>query len=681
MKSKTSLFNSTIFLNTLRRYWLGFTAYLGILGLSLLTILVNALQQDAQYPSNLAYHASLVQLMQSADEALLIISFVVAPFAATLLFSHLFNARHTGMMASLPVKRETMYLSVSAAAMAGFLLCNLIVVGLALVIELIYGQVHLGALGLILLISTGALIAFFGMSVFCCMLTGNILAGPAVFFVLNFVPLGLEVAVQNLLRPVVFGFRYTDARLAFLSPIIQMGSSVQFDTKFVYDAMGNAVDYTWSMDGLGVLAAYALVGVLFFALGLLLYRNRAMETAGDTISIEILKPIFRFCMTVCGGIFGTAFISEIFNQITPTGSMAAVYEAVLMILCGTVGYFAAQMLISKSTNVFRKGWKVVGLYALAVALVMGAVELDLFGYEKHIPDAKDVESVQIFDHTGDTNDLQFDEPENIETILLLHQNIIASKSFHEIEPGSPDAVDLDYLTAEPAAEFQKRHLTIRYQLKNGDELTRAYYLSYGPDEIRNPASEIRVLEALLNTPEGISERYIVDYPVTAENTSGCWINYTDRNTYETYDYSDFSPSEIAELYNDCILPDIADGNLGVLDIIEDRDFALSKYRCTINLELFRSNAGYGGGYKEWRNLYVYPTVNSSRTMAFLAKHGIEPAVVYDSMMYKGFDFNDLGYYPIDDKTEPDPSVQERTTEAATGIIGGADGPTSIVVSG
>ena len=331
----------------------------------------------------------------------------------------------------------------------------------------------------------------------------------------------------------------------------------------------------------------------------------------------------------------------------------------------------------------------MGIYAVAVILLAGAVEADLFGYERHVPDAADIKDVSVSGYNSDP--ITFDEPENIEAVLKLHSNIISNKYLHETEHGSPEEVAYMAQFDDPAAVFLKRSVLITYTLQNDRTVTRRYQISYGPDEVLNLNSEIRAYEALLNTEEGVEERYTVDYAVGIDNIGSGWVEYKDAETFEGTHFSDFSPSELLRLYNECILPDIADGKLGVIDIIEDKDYAMSKYSCTIGLDLFErieDTQNGGRSFKQYKSIQVYPTLEASRTMAFLKEYGIEPATVYDAQLAHGYDYNELGIFFADGSGNPyyDPATvsfrNEILKEATTAeIIGGADGPTAIVVTG
>ena len=127
------------------------------------------------------------------------------------------------------------------------------------------------------------------------MLTGNVLVLPAVYLVLNFTAVTVESALREILRHVLYGMASAGGRFDFLSPFIRMFR--------IY-----AVEYRdWPesvrISGLGTVGVYALIGLVFAMLAWRLFLRRRMETAGDTISIPVLRPIFVYCMT-----FGTALL-------------------------------------------------------------------------------------------------------------------------------------------------------------------------------------------------------------------------------------------------------------------------------------------------------------------------------------------------------------------------------------
>ena len=78
-----------------------------------------------------------------------------------------------------------------------------------------------------------------------------------------------------------------------------------------------------------------------------------------------------------------------------------------------------------------------------------------------------------------------------------------------------------------------------------------------------------------------------------------------------------SAEELYELYTQCILPDIADGTLGRIWLIQDD--AYSRTVCDASIYFECTGPGRGGSYQSF---YTVPTVDSARTNAWLSAHGV-----------------------------------------------------------
>ena len=72
--------------------------------------------------------------------------------------------------------------------------------------------------------------------------------------------------------------------------------------------------------GLAAALAYALVGLALSAVGLLVYRVRSLETAGDVVAVKWVRPVFKYGVALC-----TAVTIGIFLQpavpLPPAGGM------------------------------------------------------------------------------------------------------------------------------------------------------------------------------------------------------------------------------------------------------------------------------------------------------------------------------------------------------------------------
>lgn len=644
MKSRTSLFNPTIFCNFLKRYWLMWVGYCGLLLFSIGLPLLNVLQDYARWPD--AYSAAYVsggRLLSSMQTFPMVISLLGCGVIAAISFSYLYNSRHVGMMNSLPIRREALFGSVILADITGLLLADLVVFLACFGLEAAYGVVDFYALGVCLLILVLENLLFLGFAVFCCMLTGNIFAGPAVYLIFNFTAVAVEFMGTYLLSNLQFGNAGAMAvgHSYWLSPPVWLAANLNY-------MQVSADPEVYRMTGLGGLGAYAFAGVVFGVLALLLYRKRRMETAGDMVSIEFLKPVFKVCSSLAGALGLACLVKDSLSNLDTTAVTGLVWLCVLMVAGGIIGWFIAQMLVEKTIHVLNHGWKGVGVMSLLFILFLCAGEFDWYGYERNIPAPDEVSQVTL-GGSGVTGMIA-DDPEHIAMVTALHHSIVDHKALHE-------QVERDH--------GARNYVRFNYQLKNGKYLAREYWIDAGEAAYLDRDSDLWTLEAIINTPEAIRDRYVVDFPVTAANISSCEITYTDGESMEWNNFYDLTPTEQAEFYNDCILPDIQDGTLGYINLVENDNYANSKYDCSIRFEI-RYPRGMGaddmGNDHTYSTYYgdddipyyytyftIYLTTGATRTVQFLNDHGVFPATVMDATRAVGGDYTSAGYVmPVSD---------------------------------
>ncbi len=642
MKSRTSLFNPTIFWNFLRRYWLMWVFYFGLLFFSIVVPLLSSLQEFARNSDIFsAAQCGGLRLLESLANIPLVLTMLGCGAVAAISFSYLYNARHTGLMNSLPVRRETLFCSVLLADLTGLVAADLAVFLICLVLEAVFGAVQWYALGVLLLVLVLESLVFLGPAVFCCMLTGNVFAGPAVYLIFNFTGPAVEYMGRYLLSKLQFGSSGPNISFTeWLSPPLMLLSRVR--SVVTADGLITAGDY--QMVGLGVLGAYAAVGTVFAGLALLLYRKRRMETAGDIVAIEGLKPVFKVCASLAGALGLASFLTDTLYYVDTSGIKGLATLCLLMVIGGIIGWFIAQMLVEKSIRVFDHGWKGIGAMSLVFVVFLCAGEFDWFGYERNIPDPAEVKSVYFSAPGAATTTVEL--PESIQAVTALHQSIVDNKDVHELVAKN---------------EGERKYLGLNYELKNGRSLYRNYPVDAGAEAYLDRDSDLWKLEAASNTPEAIQNRYVLDFPITAANVNTCEISYMDAETLEWADYYDLSPADVEVLYNECILPDIQDGNLGYLNVVENDAYAESKYQCNIRLE-FRWPVGdkpdisdgktYRANYDGQEFYYSYFTVylskSAERTVAFLNDHGIFPCSVQEAARAQGAEYTPTGYAYADE---------------------------------
>ncbi|MEG1633150.1 MAG: hypothetical protein RR314_03760, partial [Oscillospiraceae bacterium] len=605
MQSRKSFFNRTLFLKTLTRFWplwFGYAlAWIIMLPVSMASGLARNLAKNSAFADSLLSIAQAQPLREGLGTGV-VLSVIFGCLAAMAVYSHLYFTRSAGAYASLPLRRENVFTSVTLAALVPMLVINVLVFLITLLVEAAYGAVYLPALLQWLAIVSMLNLFFFGFAALCAQLTGNLVVLPLVYALLNFAEVIVETIVSNILNTFVYGFSGSGyGALSYLSPTVGIlgncGVSDITETTLV-DGVTQYNTIGYSFYGWTALAVYAAVGALFLVGALLLYRRRSMESAGDVVAVNPLRPVFKYCLAAGMGLC----LGALLFAITYGGEGVRAMHVWLFILYMSVGcvigYFAAEMLIKKTFAVFRGGRVWIGCAAscAVLALFLLSFEYDLWGYEKRLPDISAVKTVTLNGFSGGAT---LNEPENLEAARALHERVIKNKAINEKAEG--DFFCSFYLT---------------YMYEDGSVMRRNYGIY---DE-----ADIRALQELANTDEAILSRKQLSHPVTSENITYCNVNYSiplggPEEYYETHD-SFPSPEEMYELYTECILPDLAEHTLGRVWLITDDSYFDNVYAAKINFECgIRDESG---GY-DYQSFYTVPTVSSVRTNEWLAAHGVE----------------------------------------------------------
>ena len=208
-----------------------------------------------------------------------------------------------------------------------------------------------------------------------------------------------------------------------------------------------------TFDGLGedwgYLGTVACLGVIFLAVGLFLYRRRKLESAGDFIAVKWLSPIFLSLYTLCGGAFLCIF-----------GSVFGILGySILLILGLIIGFFTGKMLLERTTRVFRKkNFLHAGIFAAVLLVALLAVKLDVFGIVHYVPEVEDVEYVTVNRSGARQQDLYFTGEKQV------------VQEIHRLAVGG----DCDRTCGS-----SHHYILIEYHLRNGQTVTRSYYLCEG----------------------------------------------------------------------------------------------------------------------------------------------------------------------------------------------------------
>jgi len=568
MQSKTSFFNGRIYRTTLARFWPLWGAY------AMIMFIITTLPMMGRYASENAQSLTTDQLLQNGWNAGCIASVIMAAATAMCVFGYLYNARHTGMMAALPVKRGAMYTSAFAGGLTAMLASDVLVFLTALLAEAGINALNMPFLLQWLAIIVMMNVTFYGFAAFCAMLTGSLAVLPLVYVLLEVVVAVVEQMVHSLLQLFVFGMSSGSDALTFLSPPIKL-IAMQPGTYIVGDT-GIAFAYITNEQWL-LLSCYCAAGIVFAVLGLLLYRARRMETASDVVAVGVLRPVFKYCLAGgCALVLGLWLFNIIYSSSVP-GVTEFCVLLLLMMVGAFIGYFAADMLMKKTFRVFSDNWKGYIILCCVITALMLCCRYDVFGYEKRVPDASSVESVTIQASGGSAT---LADPEDIAAAVELQQGIISRKDYYES--------DISNVSGAGDNGYGYIYATFSYELKNGGFISRRYDLLYTDKDFDISGSDMMKLQALINTQSAIENRKNITLPVTAANIRYGSISYYDKTAGGYLNY-DLTPEQAEQLYNDCILPDINDGVLGRIWLSSSSSDYLSKvYALNIGIDIYDS---------------------------------------------------------------------------------------------
>lgn len=507
MRSAKSCFNPTLFRKNLTRFWPIWALY-GIIWLFVLPVQILI---DPDYVTTQRWPL----LFLDNGGLGLGMAVIFGLLSAMAVFSYLYNNRSVGLMHALPVRREGLFLTSYLSGLAFLVGPNLIVFLLSLFAELGTGTLAFSSLFTWLVVESLLCFFFYSFAVFCGMLTGHILAQPAFYIIFNGLAAGVALLLQSVAEQFLFGFTgFTGLEVAatWLTPVLRLLGSMSVYYDYESPVARPLTVYPESVarfSGLSVVFFYAFIGLVLTVLALLLYRRRQLETAGDVVSVRWVRPIFKYSVGACSAMALGTLLYVIFSSVVPESAWVLL---LFMLIGGFVGYFIAEMLLCKSARVFRRGWKGCLVLLACVVVSMCALELDLGGFERRVPDADKVESVVLTGVSSAPYDslnfpsCRIEDPEQIAALLALHQSIVDNKDdIEDLLWYNSYTVTDDGLSLQDGASTS---VSISYLLSSGKTLRRSYpSIPITPELLEDPASPAALLNSLINDPALVEAAY------------------------------------------------------------------------------------------------------------------------------------------------------------------------------
>lgn len=439
MKSKMSFFNAGIIKQDFKQHgWVSIVYFVGLL-LALPLQIMTMRQYYGNYDiiwSNLEFQASFL--------------FTVPVFAGMILFRYLQSKDAADMMHSLPVHRKNLYVNhffsgllmllppILLTAISTWIVCQALPPMFMLNVSDIFSWI-----GIMTLLT----IFLFSLSVAVGMITGMSTAQGVLTYIFLLLPVGLLMLVSYQLRIFLYGFSdayMTKQEMDRLSPFIRF-MNIKTEPFTVSEVF-----------------VYILLIFIFFIVGFLLYKNRHLEHANNTIAFQLLKPVFKYGVTFSAMLLSSAYFTSSQNDHIVWIIFGYTFGAI-------VGYIVAESILQKTWRIFQPKM-LLGFagYAIVIAFLFWGMQADIIGYQTKVPDINQIQGV-FFGHSvyEMKEEKQINQPvfsDNASYILAvraMHEQTIAKRTENE----------------NSALDF-KLNIVIAYLMKNGKTMLREYRVPY-----------------------------------------------------------------------------------------------------------------------------------------------------------------------------------------------------------
>ena len=371
-------------------------------------------------------------------------------------------------------------------------------------------------------VATAAPMFFFCFAMMCAMFTGNILALPVFYGILNVLVIGVCALLDE--AGEVLLYNYYGSTLASSDP-------ARWCTP-VYQTIYMLVEGRTLVNATAAVCGYCVVlGATATLIALLVYRERALERAGDLVTVGWVRPVFQWGFGACIGLLlGLAIYANFFWGLGPKGYIASVT------VWAVIGAFAGRMLLKKTLRVFADGWKSCLALGLCVCLLMTGVMVDLFGFQRWTPDPGKVDSVYVNGlYTWPGDDARYrgmgtKDPDLIAQVVDLQKALNAKIVLLQESKRTGVTEEYDDGGNELLTEIWTNFV---YTMTNGDEGTRRYTsVPISAADLDDPDSYTYKMNALFNDPRVEAESYGVAWeedPADLRATGGwiTWVAYEE----------------------------------------------------------------------------------------------------------------------------------------------------------
>lgn len=393
--------------------------------------------------------------------ALVVIFSVVCGLSS---FFYLHSRKKVDLYHSLPMKRELIF----GVNFINGLLIFFIPYFINLVLSAAVGMMHnaitssiIGVMAWGLLVHTLYYCMLYTVTIIAVMLTGNIITsflGTMVFFSYGYILLGVKDSYFTTFFTTYYnGNGYnTQAVISYLSPV---GCYYRLVSLF---RMEEPLAIT--------LAVHFGIVMMLIGIALLLFKKRASEAAGKSMSFELSKPIIKFLLVIPLSLGGGIVLRNAVNDNTSGWLIFGIILS-LIIMNGII-----QVIFNFDIRAALHNKRQLALCAIITVSIVGIFKYDMFGYDSYMPKLSDIKSMGLFVNINNNdynNMFYYDDELNYVDPVRYHLKRPLQKDMNVAYELTKFAIDNQETTQNHVASTKS--LKVRYNLKNGRTVYRRYY--------------------------------------------------------------------------------------------------------------------------------------------------------------------------------------------------------------
>ena len=406
-----------------------------------------------------------------------------------------------------------------------------------------------------------------------------------------------------------------------------------------------------------------LASIVFLFINLFLYKKRASEAAGKSVSFNVIKLPIKSMMVIFMSILMYLLGYEVMNDSIGWGLFG-------LIVSGVITHCVMEIIYNQDfKKIFAKKIELLVLIIISI-FIAAAFQFDIFGYDSYIPSASQIKSTAVISNLLESNseqyynkveisdgyyndsfvDVDYASDSKIEADLIKKMDIQNKDAVLELARQGIEAAKYDL---ELYGNFDK--VLISYKLKNGRTVGRVYYVDL--DQSTSGLSSVYADESYKKS----------SYPILSENPENIvsvdFNGIMDNDTHIVF-HDDELKKKFVETYKKELM------NLDYETKLKSYPFASIRFNNEFMEDALKKYAGFNytsdsttAVNSKWENVYanslesvgfypIYPEFKE--TLALLKEMDVEVIYKFPAEYVESIDVS----YNNWENNDPDNNIEE-----------------------